>query len=205
MSQRDEQWFADRAGKFTGSRFAELMAVTKSGPSASRKNLITRLAIERLIGTCVETYSNAAMQRGTELEPFAIKAYEDETLCAVEHVDFIQHPTLGFVGMSPDGMVGDTGLVEIKCPSVEAKHYEALRYGSHVQEYWWQLQGQLWVSGRQWVDAVSYDPRFPTEHQLAIMRVVRDEQCIAELEAACIEAESEVCEQVQWFEQRQAA
>jgi len=202
--QRDDEWFAMRAGKFTGSRFAELMAKTKTGPSASRKNLITRLAIERLIGNCVETYSNFAMNRGTELEPQAIKAYEDETLAAVEHVDFIQHPKLEFVGISPDGLIGEFGLVEIKCPAAEAKHYEALRYGAHVDEYKWQLQGQLWVSGRLWVDAVSYDPRF-VGHELAIVKVERDEKAIMDLEAECIAAHEEVNEQLRWFEQRQAA
>jgi hypothetical protein len=204
MSQRDEQWFIDRAGRFTGSRFADLMAKTKSGPSASRKNLITRLAIERLIGNCLETYSNAAMQRGIELEPFAIQAYENDQLFVVDRVDFLFHPTLDYVGVSPDGLVGDAGMVEIKCPSAEAKHYEALRYGNHVQEYWWQLQGQLWVSGREWVDAVSYDPRFPGL-ELAIVKVERDEKAIANLEAECIAANDEVNEQLAWFEQRRAA
>lgn len=197
--QRSDEWFRQRAGKFTGSRFAELMAKTKSGPSASRKNLITRLAIERLIGNCVETYSNFAMQRGTELEPFAIEAYENANLVAVELVDFIDHPTLDFVGVSPDGLVGDDGMVEVKCPIAEAKHYEALRYGAHATEYKWQLQGQLWVSGRAWVDAVSYDPRFPGL-ELAELRVERDEKAIAELEAECIAANEEVNEQLKWFE-----
>jgi len=200
MAQRDEQWFQRRAGKFTGSRFSELMAKTKSGPSASRKNLITRLAIERLIGNCVDGYSNFAMNRGTELEPFAIEAYENENLIAVELVDFIDHPKLDFVGVSPDGLVGNDGLVEVKCPISEAKHYEALRYGSHAIEYKWQLQGQLWVSGRSWVDAVSYDPRF-IGYELAELRVERDEQAIAELEAECIAANEEVNEQVNWFKE----
>lgn len=203
--QRDAQWFIDRAGKFTGSRFSDLMAKTRSGPAASRKNLITRLAVERLIGTCVETYSNAAMQRGTELEPAAIEAYENDQLCAVEFADFILHPKLPYVGISPDGLVGDDGLVEVKCPTAEAKHYEALRFGSHADEYKWQIQGQLWVTGRSWCDAVSYDPRFPDGLQLAIVRVDRDESAIAELEAECIAAQSEVAEQVAWFEQRRAA
>jgi putative phage-type endonuclease len=205
MSQRDDQWFRDRAGKFTGSRFSELMAKTKSGPSASRKNLITRLAVERLIGTCVETYSNFAMQRGIELEPAAIKAYEDSELLVVERVDFVQHPKLDFVSCSPDGLTGDDGMVEVKCPTAEAKHYDALRCGSHAQEYRWQLQGQLWVCGREWVDAVSFDDRFPPGLELAIVRVERDEKAIAELEAECIAANEEVEEQVRWFRDKQEA
>lgn len=202
--QGTPEWLAMRAGKFTGSRFADLMARTKSGPSTSRKNLITRLAVERLIGTCVETYSNFAMQRGTELEPEAIRAYEDQNLLTVETVDFIQHPELPFVGVSPDGLIADDGLVEVKCPSAEAKHYDALRYGSHAEEYRWQIQGQLWVSGRAWCDAVSYDPRF-IGLELAVVRVERDEKAIAELMNECIAAEAEVLEQVEWMNTRRAA
>ena len=204
MTQRDDNWFRARAGKFTGSRFSELMAKTNNGPSASRKNLITRLAIERLIGTCVETYSNFAMQRGIELEPEAIKAYEDENLVAVERVDFVDHPDFDFIGCSPDGFVGDDGLVEVKCPVAEAKHYEALRFGAHAVEYKWQLQGQLWVTDRAWVDAVSYDPRF-SGLELAITRVERDEAAIEELQAECIAAQDEVTEQLEWFTERRKA
>ena len=196
MAQRDEQWFKDRAGKFTGSRFSDLMAKTKSGPSTSRKNLITRLAIERIRGTCMDTYSNFAMQRGTELEPDAIEAYENAQLVAVEAIDFIQHPDLDFVGVSPDGLVGDDGLVEVKCPLAEDKHYEALDAGAHVREYFWQLQGQLWVSGRQWIHAVSFDPRWPPGLQLAITRVARDEKAIKELAVECVVANNEVNERV---------
>ena len=193
IAQGTAEWFALRAGKFTGSRFADLMARTKSGTSASRANLIATLAVERLAGMCVETYSNAAMQRGTELEPEARAAYEAHIGGLVQEVAWIPHPDLDYVGISPDALVGDDGLAEFKCPSSMAKHLDALRSGSHAVEYRWQLIGQLWVTGRQWVDAVSYDPRFPEGLQLAITRVMRDEPAIAELERACVEAETEVC------------
>ena len=192
MEQRTEEWFAARAGKFTGSRFAMLMAKTKSGPSTSRKNLIALLAIERMTGACVETYTNFAMQRGTDLEPEAIEAYENHEMLIVVPEGFLVHPTLDYVGCSPDGLVGDDGMVEVKCPSAEAKHLESLLKGSHAVEYKWQLQGQLWVAGRKWVDAVSFDPRWPEKHRLAIVRVERDEDAIAELEAECIKANDEV-------------
>jgi len=194
MEQRTDEWFAARAGKFTGSRFAMLMAKTKSGWSASHSNLIALLAIERMTGSCVEMYSNFAMQRGTELEPEAIAAYEDHNMLVVMPEAFLVHPTLDYVGCSPDGMVGDDGMVEVKCPSAEAKHLDALLKGSHAVEYKWQLQGQLWVAGRKWVDAVSFDPRWPEKHRLAIVRVERDEAAIAELEAECIKANDEVNE-----------
>lgn len=187
--QRDEAWFAARAGKLTGSRFADLMARTKSGPSATRENLIANLAFERILGTCLPTYQSAAMQRGIELEDEAIRAYEDREMVVVERVDYIEHPALPFVGCSPDGLVGSDGLVEVKCLSAGAKFAAALFDGAHAAEYRWQLQGQLWVSGRSWVDAVAYyHPDLP----LAITRVERDESAIAELETACIAANDEI-------------
>lgn len=205
IAQGTVEWFALRAGRFTGSRFADLMARTKSGPSASRANLLATLAVERLTGMCVETYSNAAMQRGTELEPEARAAYESHIGDLVQEVAWIPHPTLDYVGISPDGLVGDAGLVEIKCPSAMAKHLEALRSGSHAVEYKWQLQGQLWVTGRQWVDAASYDPRWPEGLRLAITRVDRDEAAIAELESACKAAEVELLAIVEELNQLKGA
>jgi len=192
--QGSPEWLALRAGKFTASRAAGLMAKTKSGPSTSRANLIALLAIERMTGQCVETYTNAAMQRGSDLEQFAREAYEDSKLSIVEQVGFITHPSLDYVGCSPDGLVGDDGMAEFKCPSAEARHLEALLSGAHAVEYKWQLQFQLWVTGRSWVDAVSYDPRWPEKHRLAIVRVERDETAIAELQAECIKAHGEVNE-----------
>lgn len=192
MIQGSEEWLALRCGKFTASRFSDLMARTKSGPSASRTNLLALLAVERLTGKPAETYQNAAMARGTELEPEARIAYEQRIGALVEESAFVPHPTLPYVGMSPDGLVGDDGLVEIKCPNA-AKHIEALRRGAHAVEYRWQIQGQLWVSGRAWCDAVSYHPDFPANLRLAITRVNRDDIAIGELEKACVEAEAEVC------------
>ena len=192
--QRTEEWFAERAGKFTGSRFADLMARTKSGPSASRQNLITTLAVERITGTCVETYTNAAMQRGQELEADAIAAYEKVVGALVEPVGFVRHKFLTYVGVSPDGRVGKKGNVEVKCPASMNKHFDALIAGAHAREYQWQIQGQIWVEERDWCDAVSYDPRFPEGLQLAITRVYRNDTLIDELEQECIKAEFEVQE-----------
>lgn len=196
MLQRDPDWFAMRAGKITGSRFGDLMAMTKSGPSTSRRNLIATLAIERITGACVDTFQNDAMRRGIELEAQARAAYEAHTGEIVDEAAFIQHPTLSYIGVSPDGLLGDDGMVELKCPAAMAKHSDALLTGSHATEYHWQIQGQLWVAGRQWVDVVSYDPRYPDGLQLAIKRIERDDKEIAKLEAACIEANREIEELV---------
>lgn len=192
LEQRTPEWFAARAGAFTASRMADLMAKTKSGPSASRKNMITTLAVERITGTCVETYTNAAMQRGVDLEREALDAYAFETGVAVISEAFIKHPTISRVGCSPDGLVNDDGLVEIKCPSAMAKHLEALTNGSHAVEYRWQLQHQLFVTGREWVDAVSYDPRFPSGLQLAVKRIFKDAEDQEAIAAEIAAADSEI-------------
>lgn len=192
MDQGSAEWLKLRAGKFTGSRFADLMAVTKTGPAASRANLLVTLALERLTGEPEETFQNDAMRRGSELEPLARGAYEAETGTLVEQAAFLIHPTHSFCGVSPDGLLDADGMLELKCPASQAKHLAALRNGAHAQEYKWQIQGQLWVAGRAYCDAVSYDPRFPEGLQLAIVRVRRDEAAIKALEAACIAANAEV-------------
>jgi putative phage-type endonuclease len=192
MDQRTDEWLRQRAGKFTGSRFGDLMARTKTGPSASRNELITTLAIERILGDCLPTYSNAAMQRGVELEPMARAAYEAHIGDLIEECAWVPHPRLPNVGVSPDGLVGANGLVELKCPANPAKHLAAIQRDEHAQEYSWQLQGQLWVTGRDWVDAVSFDPRFPEPLRLHATRVERDEAAIKALIKECVAADAEV-------------
>lgn len=193
MQQRSEEWMRLRAGKLTASRFADVMNLIAGGkPGANRRALITLLAVERLTGTCVETFQNDAMRRGTELEGEARAAYEAHTGELVREVAFIPHPTLAYVGVSPDGMLDPNGMTEFKCPANMAKHLEALRSNEHAQEYRWQLLGQLWVAEREWVDAVSYDPRFPEHLRLAICRVYRDEAAIKQLAAECAKAHEEI-------------
>lgn len=191
-AQDSAEWMAQRAGKFTASRADKLMARTRTGPSASRGELLALLAIERLTGECVPTYSNAAMQRGVELEAEARDAYAFARLAVVDEAGFVACSDLPNTGCSPDGLIGDVGLLEIKCPANPAKHLEALRNGEHAREYRWQLQHQLMVTGRQWVDACSYDPRFPEHLQQAVTRVFRDEAAIADLRAAIVAADAEV-------------
>ena len=193
--QRTEEWFRMRAGAFTSSRAADLMAKLKSGkPAATRSNLITTLAVERLTGDCVETFQNEAMRRGIELEPEARDAYVIETGNAVDEIAFIAHPTIERCGCSPDGLIGDDGMLELKCPAAMAKHLDALQRGAHATEYRWQIQFQLFVSGREWCDAVSYDPRFPIGLQLATKRVEKNaedhEQIAAEIATANAEIET---------------
>ena len=204
-SQDSADWMLARCGMFTASRAAKLMARLRDGkPAASRGELLALLAIERLTGTPVDTYQNDAMRRGTELEGEARDAYSFATGAAVVEVGFVACDHLPNTGCSPDGLVGGDGLVELKCPANMAKHLDALRNGDHAKEYRWQLQHQLMVTGRVWVDAVSYDPRYPDHLQLATVRVPRDETAIADLRAAIIAADVEVAAIVSELQQKAA-
>lgn len=181
------------------------MSRTKSGPSASRGALLALLAVERLTGKPVETYQNDAMRRGQELEAEARDAYSFATGNAVQEVGFVEAGDLPNTSSSPDGLIGGDGMVEIKCPANMAKHLDALRNGAHAKEYRWQLQHQLLVTGRAWVDAVSYDPRYPEHLQLAIVRVERDEAAINELREAIDKADAEVDAIVRELNEKEAA
>lgn len=204
-AQETDDWMRARAGKFTASRSSDLMARTKSGPAASRGNLLTLLAVERITGQCVETYTNAAMQRGIDLEAEARDAYAFEYGVAVIETGFVEHPTMSICGASPDGLIAKNGLLEIKCPAAMQKHLDALLKGSHAVEYHWQLQHQLMVTGRKWVDVVSYDPRYPEGLQLAVVRVKRDAEAIKALAEEIQKADAEVQAIVQQLMERKAA
>lgn len=180
MEQRTDDWFAARLGKVTASRVADVVAKTKSGYSASRENYMADLIVERLTGQKASSFSNAAMEWGTEQEPHARAAYSARTGELVEEVGFIDHPTIAMSGASPDGLVGD-GIVEFKCPNT-ATHLEYLLAGKPPEKYVTQMQWQMACTGRPWCDFVSYDPRLPEHLQMLIVRVPRDEKRIAELE-----------------------
>jgi putative phage-type endonuclease len=191
IEQGTPEWLAERLGKATASRISDIMAQTKSGPSASRQNYAAELIAERLTGNGGDFYINAAMQRGTDLEPDARVAYSFESGHTVEQVGFIPHPTIAMSGASPDGLVGDVGLVEIKCPGT-AKHIATLTGGSIDGKYVNQMQWQMACTGRSWCDFVSYDPRLPVEMQLATRRVHRDDEMIAEMEREVVAFLAEV-------------
>jgi putative phage-type endonuclease len=191
IEQGTPEWLAERLGKATASRISDIMAKTKSGPSASRQNYAAELIAERLTGNGGDFYINAAMQRGTDLEPDARDAYAFESGHTVEQVGFIPHPTIAMSGASPDGLVGDVGLVEIKCPGT-AKHIATLTGGSIDGKYVNQMQWQMSCTGRAWCDFVSYDPRLPVEMQLATRRVHRDDEMIAEMEREVVAFLAEV-------------
>ena len=177
IEQLSNEWFAQRLGKVTASRVSDVMAKTKSGPAASRKNYMMQLLCERLTGKREESYTNAAMQRGIDLEPLARSAYEIHTGNDVMEAEFCIHPEFPETGASPDGFVSEEGLLEIKCPNT-AQHVACLRSGEQDSKYWWQMQHQMWCTGRDWCDFVSFDDRMPEPLQLFVARVMRHEQAI---------------------------
>lgn len=181
MDQRSPEWFAARCGKVTASRMADVVAKTAKGYGASRANYMAELVVERLTGKPTEGFSNAAMQWGTDQEPFARDAYSAKTGELVTEVGFVNHPRIENAGASPDGIVG-TGLVEIKCPNT-ASHIEYLMSKEPPQKYYYQMQWQMACAMAEFCDWVSYDPRMPQELQLLIVRIYRDEDCIKMLEA----------------------
>jgi putative phage-type endonuclease len=181
MDQRSPEWFAERLGKVTASRMADVVAKTAKGYGASRANYMAERVVERLTGKPTEGFSNAAMQWGTDQEPFARDAYSAKTGELVTEVGFLNHLRIPMAGASPDGIVG-AGLVEIKCPNT-ASHIEYLMSKEPPQKYYYQMQWQMACAMAEFCDWVSYDPRMPQELQLLIVRIYRDEDCIKMLEA----------------------
>lgn len=179
--QGTEEWFTTRCGKVTASRVADVVAKTKSGWGASRANYAAQLIAERLTGNVADSYSNSAMQWGTDTEPLARAAYEFRTDADVVEVGFVDHPGIQMSGASPDGLVTDVGLVEIKCPNT-ATHIDTLLKGKIPTKYITQMQWQMACTGRTWTDYASFDPRLPESMALFVKRVDRDNERIKDLE-----------------------
>ncbi|CAB4134134.1 phage_rel_nuc, putative phage-type endonuclease [uncultured Caudovirales phage] len=194
--QGSPEWFAARCGKVTASRVADIIAKTKTGPSASRENYLAQLVCERMTGKPAESYSNAAMAWGTEQEPFARAAYESAKDILVQEVGFVVHPLIEDAGASPDGLVGLFGLVEIKCPNT-ATHIQTLLDQKVPEKYNTQMQWQMACTQRQWCDFVSFDPRMAEGLQIFIKRVEFDPIYVAQLEKEVINFLMDVEEKIQ--------
>jgi putative phage-type endonuclease len=181
VEQRTEEWFVARLGKVTASRVADVIAKTKTGYSASRDNYMAQLICERLTGQQGESFTNSAMQHGTDTEPLARSAYENSRSLLVKEVGFVNHPTIEMSGASPDGLVADDGLVEIKCPNT-ATHIDTLLSQKVPSKYNTQMQWQMLCCQRKWCDFVSFDNRLPENLQLFVQEVEFDPEYCAMLE-----------------------
>lgn len=180
MEQGSQEWFDARAGKVTASRIKDVIAKTKSGYSASRDNYMTDLVLERF-GVFQEQLDTAPIRWGHEQEPFARAVYEVSENIIVDEVGFVQHPTILMAGASPDGLIGDAGLLEIKCPNTKT-HFEYLLAGVPPAQYIPQMAWQISCTGRKWCDFVSYDPRAPEGLQYFKIRYVPEAGYIEMLE-----------------------
>lgn len=188
--QGSDEWFAARLGKATASNFRKILAKIKTGEAADRRNYRAQLVGERLTGKKADSFTNDSMKWGTENEPFARIAYIAQTGFDVQEIGFVDHPIL-MAGCSPDGLVLDAGLIEIKCPTL-ATHIDTLEAQRMPPEHLPQVQGQMWIANRQWCDFVSYHPELPEKLQLFITRVQRDDAYITELEKEVVLFLSEV-------------
>lgn len=184
MEQGSAEWLAERCGKVTASRIYDVVARSKrdGSPLQSYYDYMTELIAETLSGETYEHYVNQAMQWGTDTEPYAVSEYELECDVVTERIGFVQHPTIELAGASPDRLVGDDGLLEVKCPT-SLTHVNTRITGEIDPRYQAQMQWQLACTGRRWCDFMSYDPRFPDPYSKWIYRVDRDEAVISDYEA----------------------
>lgn len=190
MEQRTEEWLQARVGHITGSRMADVISKIKTGESQTRLNYKTQLVTERLTNQPVQTYFNNIMQQGIDREPDARMLYELEKQ-EVEEVGFIKHPTIAMSGVSVDGLVGKDGIIEIKCP-LETTHTNTLLKKQAPKKYYPQMQWGLCVTQRSFCDFVSYNPAFPEDLMLYIVRVERDDDYIKMLEEEVVKFNEEI-------------
>jgi putative phage-type endonuclease len=185
LIQGGDDWLQIRCGKVTASRVADVIAKTKTGYGASRSNYMAELIAERLTGAPAEKFSNAAMAWGNATEDEARASYEFAAGVVVETVGFVAHPSIADCGASPDGYVGDDGLVEIKCPNT-ATHIDTLLGQTIPAKYATQMLWQMECTGRAWCDFVSYDPRLPANMQLFVKRLERDDERLEKIRAEVV-------------------
>lgn len=191
LEQRTADWFAARCGCLTASRAAAVLNRRKDGkPTSAYESLIDTLICERVTGSCEGIGATPATQWGVDHEDEARNVYEDMTGELVDLVGFIPHPSVSYFGASPDGLVGEDGLLEIKCPYSSQKHLARVAEGVVPEEYKPQMLVQLLCTGRKWVDFVSYDPRLSGQWAAARLFKVRFEPTEDELSAALEECKA---------------
>lgn len=193
--QGTDAWLQSRLGKVTASRLADVIANGKTGEAACRADYRAALVAERLTGKQAESFSNSSMKWGVEAEPMARAAYEARMGYFVAETGMVDHPTVAMTGASPDGLVGEAGLIEAKCPETK-NHIATILSGKAPEKYIPQMQWQMACTGRQWCDFISFDPRMPPDLQLFTVRVMRDDVLIAVYEFKVIQFLAEVADTV---------
>lgn len=202
IAQGTPEWFEQRLGHVTASRMSDVLAKGKSGEAVTRQKYRMQLVAERITGLVAESFTSAAMEWGTEHEPLARIRYEADTGYFVDEAEFYTHPTIKWLGASPDGLLNDTGgLLEIKCPNTQT-HLGYMLDKKAPAAYINQMQTQMWVTGRAWCDFVSFDPRVPEHLQLFIVRLDRDDALIERMEVEVHKFLMEVEESINHLENK---
>lgn len=201
LIQGTPEWLAARCGSLGASSMGDALAKTKTGWGSSRANLKARIVTERITGQPVEMFVNAAMQRGTELEPQARAMYSFHSGHDVTEIGIVLHPTIKHSHCSPDGLIGEDGMVEIKCCGA-ARHIEMLTDSPPEDRYIKQCIWQMACTGRKWVDLAYFHPDLPEAMQLVIHRIERDDTVITEMENEVRAFLAEVAETVSELEDR---
>lgn len=186
IEQRSPEWIQKRLGFCGCSRIGDVLAQGRSGaPSATRKNYLHELLCERLTGVHNETYTSKEMLWGVEKEPIARSLYEASRGIMVQETGGMEHPTIKWWWGSPDGLCGEDGGLEIKCP-LTSTHLETVMYGKIKTDYIYQMSGYVEIFNRQWWDFCSFDPRLPENLQLYVKRFYRDDLPIDEVREGVI-------------------
>lgn len=197
--QRSDSWFTARIGKMTASRIKDIDAKPKKGKA---HNAITLEVInERLTGVATEKPTTALMQWGIDHEPQAIAEYEVLTGAFVKGTCLIDHPTIPFSGASPDGLIGEDGQIEAKCPS-STTHLNTLITREVPDEYIPQITWQLACTKRKWCDFISYDPRQPIGLHIIVIRVYAEDLDIVRYEQLVIGFNSIIDNEIQELRNR---
>ena len=172
IAQNTDDWFQMRAGKLTSSKLGTIMANYGKAFGEPAKKYAVNIAIEQITGNAISSgYSNEHMERGHEQEPVARMLYEEETFCDVSNGGFFGSE---FIGCSPDGLVDDNGVIEIKSV-IASVHYNNVKRQSVDPAYKWQCIGNLMFTGREWIDFISYCEEFPEDKQLYTYRLKRED------------------------------
>lgn len=196
IEQGSEEWLSMRLGWITASRFKDVKSNGRGGaPSKTRLSYMYQLAAEAITGERVESFSSEYMDWGTKTEPQACAMYELDSGNSVDHPAFIKWNKVNKIGISPDGIISVDGGLEIKCPKTTTQ-IETFLSGKMPTSHAPQVQGSLWVTGREWWDFVSFDPRIDGDASYFCQRQYRDEKYISELEEKCLSFESELLEMI---------
>lgn len=180
--QGTDIWRQNRSGHFSASKANDLLMKPST---AGYQNLIYHIAYERITGEPIETYQSQDMKDGIEKEPFARESYELETYNKVHQIGFMELNS--WIGVSLDGIIGEDGAIEIKCPKWNTQ-MGYLETQEIPKNYYNQMQFQLYVSERKWVDFYSWHPKLKP----FLKRVDRDETKIKEIQDALDKAIKDV-------------